>query len=78
MKKTIVRLQPEYIEAWEAGQDMEIWLQRVRVDDGDGTLDFLAFGGKLKSKPNKQDPALIGTPDPKYLRIRKGITMDGC
>ena len=79
LKKTIKRLQTEYIEAYEAGQDMEIWLQRVQVDDDNGTADILAFGDKLKAKPSKPDPALIGAPDQKYMRIRNGITMDsGC
>jgi hypothetical protein len=79
LKKTIKRLQTEYIEAYEAGQDMEIWLQRVQVDDDNGMADILAFGDKLRDKPSKPDPALIGAPDQKYLRIRNGITMDsGC
>ena len=59
LKKLITRFQTEHVEAYEAGQSMEILLQHIQVDDGHGTLDILDMGKKLKSKPNKQGPALI-------------------
>ena len=69
LKATVRRLQSEYLDAWAAGEDLELFTRRIQVADSELGMEISAFGGKPS-----EEQCLIG--DGKWLRIRNGITMD--
>ena len=69
LKSTVLRLQKEYMDAWAAGEDLEVFTRRIQAAEGDGKNEISAFGGMPSD-----EPCLIG--EGKWLRIKNGITMD--
>ena len=83
LKRTISRLKTECMAAYVDGEDMEVWMRRIQIetaaeDDGFTAIDVFN-GAPWRQAKSPIDPALIGDPGQKWLRIRNGITMDsGC
>ena len=68
LKATLKQVQKEYLEAWAAGEDLELFTKRIQAEEDDGMNTIDAFGD------GTEEPGLIG--EGKWLRIRNGITMD--
>ena len=83
LKRTISRLKTECMAAYVDGEDMEVWMRRIQIetaaeDDGFTAIDVFN-GAPWRQAKSPIDPALIGDPGQKWVRIRNGITMDsGC
>ena len=45
LKATVRKLQGEFIEAWAAGEDMELFTRRVQAKEGDGMNDMPVWWG---------------------------------
>ena len=68
LKATLRKIQKDYLEAWAAGEDLEVFTKRIQIEEDDGMNTIDVFGDGV------EEPGLIG--EGKWLRIRNGITLD--